>query len=128
MKKVKTILISSLIVMAIVVVIVVDTQQQAKAELTFKNKLLMDNKVRMHQTNFSVCNNLISDPTFNVTASFGNGNKTLALSICDDSMMDAIRWCELTGETADRFKQSGLCESPLLTKYISQRLGWDKIR
>jgi hypothetical protein len=130
---IKIVLLASLIVMALVV-----TQQTANAELSIKQKLWVDNAVRISKNHLSVCNSLLDNPNQNVTAMFPNMNLNVtgAMWYCDDTIITIPTiYCATTEfdkasnvELVQRFIKSGLCEDPLLSKYIGQRDLWDRVQ
>lgn len=63
-------------------------------------------------------------------------NMTQAVWLCDDSIIIIPTvYCTTTKndsatsvELVQRFMQSGLCEDPLLSKYIGERNLWDRVQ
>jgi hypothetical protein len=126
-KKVKSVLLSSLIVIAVVVFI---PQQQVKAELTFKETLYVDNIARHEKINLQLCNGVLNgDPAYPESdlQSKLNMTKTAFLITCDDEIPIVVGWCKLVGEQGDRFRKSGLCDDPILNAYIDGRHLWNRI-
>jgi hypothetical protein len=124
-KKVKTVLLSSLIVIAVVVLA---TSQVATAELTFKQKLQTDNIARHSKINLGLCTRLLTGDTSDKRVILFTKNTAEALNDCDEDVINTVNWCKYVSEEADEFRKSGICEDSNLQKYIDQRNLWNKIQ
>jgi hypothetical protein len=120
---IKTILLSSLIVMALMIL---THQQEVKAELTLKEKLYVDYIVQRIRQDLRDCNMVLDNQDIPSTNS--NLTKAQYLAACDKALIITVTdWCNNINENSTRFIQSGVCEDSRLSKYIYERNLWNKI-
>jgi hypothetical protein len=120
---IKTILLTSLIVMAQVV-----TQQQAKAELAIKDKLYVDYIAQHIRQDLRDCN-MVLDNRVKLNSTITNLTKAEYLDSCDKALvLTATDWCNNVNENSTRFIQSGVCDDPRFSKYMYERNLLDKIK
>jgi hypothetical protein len=121
---IKTILLSSLIVMALMIL---THQQEVKAELTLKEKLYVDYIAQRVRQDLRDCN-MVLDNQIKLNSTNSNLTKAEYLDSCDKALLIAITdWCNNINENSTRFTQSGVCEDSRLSKYIYERNLWNKI-
>jgi hypothetical protein len=123
-KRVKTILLSLLIVMALMIM---TYQQEVKAELTFKQKLYVDYVIQRIRQDLRDCN-MVLDNQFKLNSTNSNLTKAEYLDSCDKALVITVTdWCNNVNENSTRFIQSGVCEDSRLSKYIYERNLWNRI-
>jgi hypothetical protein len=112
----------SLIVMVLVVT------QQAKAELSMKDKLLVNYIVQRITQDLKDCN-MVLDNQVKLNSTNSNLTKAQYLSNCDKALTITVSdWCHNLNEKSTKFIESGLCDDPGLSKYIYERNLLDKIK
>jgi hypothetical protein len=111
--------------------VVITSQQQTKAELTFKETLYVDSIARHEKINLQICISALNgDPRYterDLLQSRFKMTKAEFLVTCDDDIFNIVKWCKYVGDQGDRFRKSGLCEDPSLNAYIDGRQLWNKI-
>jgi hypothetical protein len=121
---IKTISLSSLIVMALIILI---HQQEVEAELTLKEKLYVDYIVQRIRQDLRDCN-MVLDNQIKLNSTNSNLTKAEYLDSCDKALVITVTdWCNNVNENSTRFIQSRVCEDSRLSKYIYERNLWSRI-